>query len=357
VAIDVRKGMPSRKLPREEFARRMRSRLADPAFEGLDREIDALISAAWQGYSRSSKAPRTVKAGPDFADPDYELAIDWMGARDAINAAQQRHDDNSLQKRVLLINGSSRSDQTCPGEMSKTYRLCKIAEPILIEHGYAVDFLDLSHLTSEMGRQIHPCKSCVSTAMPLCHWPCSCYPNYSLQQTDDWMNEIYPLWVGAHGIMIITPVNWYQAPTGLKAMIDRLVCADGGNPDPTSTHGKKPDEAKAIELKGWDFPKHLAGRLFSVVVHGDSVGAEGLRRNLADWLTDLELVSAGTLAEKDGYIGYMEPYSTAHVALDGDDAFQKDVRTAATTLGRAIKLQAESQLRQADEGLEPAIQK
>ena len=37
--------------------------------------------------------------------------------------------------------------------------------------------------------------------MALCHWPCSCYPNYSLGQTDDWMNEIYPLWVAAHGIM------------------------------------------------------------------------------------------------------------------------------------------------------------
>jgi len=45
--------------------------------------------------------------------------------------------------------------------------------------------------------------------------------------------------------MIITPVNWYQAPSGLKSMIDRLVCADGGNPDPTSTHGKTPEEAKA----------------------------------------------------------------------------------------------------------------
>ena len=27
-------------------------------------------------------------------------------------------------------------------------------------------------------------------------------------------------------------------------MIDRLVCADGGNPDPTSTHGKKAEQAK-----------------------------------------------------------------------------------------------------------------
>jgi hypothetical protein len=35
-----------------------------------------------------------------------------------------------------------------------------------------VDLLDLSLVTSEYGRQIHPCKGCVSTAMPLCHWPC-----------------------------------------------------------------------------------------------------------------------------------------------------------------------------------------
>ena len=41
------------------------------------------------------------------------------------------------------------------------------------------------------------------------------------------MNEIYPLWVAAHGIMIVMPVNWYQTCSPLKLMIDRLVCADG----------------------------------------------------------------------------------------------------------------------------------
>ena len=66
----------------------------------------------------------------------------------------------------------------------------------------------------------------------------------------------------------------------LKAMMDRLVCADGGNPDPSSTHGKKASEAKALELKGWSYPRHLAGRYFGLVVHGDSVGAETLRRSL-----------------------------------------------------------------------------
>ena len=26
------------------------------------------------------------------------------------------------------------------------------------------------------------------------------------------MNEIYPIWVAARGIMIVTPVNWYHVP-------------------------------------------------------------------------------------------------------------------------------------------------
>ena len=62
--------------------------------------------------------------------------------------------------------------------------------------------------------------------------------NHSLGQVNDWMAEIYPRWVAAHGVMILCPVNWYQAPSSLKLMIDRLVCADGGNPDPTLTGGK-----------------------------------------------------------------------------------------------------------------------
>ena len=154
--------------------------------------------------------------------------------------------------------------------------------------------LDLSRLASEYGRVIYPCKACVSTAMPLCHWPCSCYPNHAIGQVNDWMNEIYPMWVAAHGIMIVSPVNWYQAPAGLKAMIDRLVCADGGNPDPTSTHGKDAAAAKALELKGWPYPRHLAGRLFSVIVHGDASGVENLRRILTDWLTDMGLIRCRT---------------------------------------------------------------
>src|SRR3954465_3015019 len=179
---DVRKGMPPVKLSREEFERRYLSRFKDPAFEPLQRELDAIVAAAWDGYSNSRKAPVTRKAGPGFSDPEYDISVDWLAARDAILAAQRRHDDISEPPRILLINGSPRSEHTCPGEMSKTWRLVKLAEPVLAEQGFAVDILDLSRLASEFGKQIHPCKSCVATSMALCHWPCSCYPNYSLGQ-------------------------------------------------------------------------------------------------------------------------------------------------------------------------------
>ena len=230
---DVRKGMPPRRLERQAFEQRFKSAFVDPVFTPLQRELQAIADAAWDAYDDSRKAPITRKAGAGFADPDYEIAIDWLTARDAIDDARRRHDDPAGASRILIVNGSSRTEHTCPGEMSKSWRLVEIArETFNARSGFEVDVLDLSRTTSEFGKTIHPCKSCVSTAMPLCHWPCSCYPNYALGQAHDWMNEIYPLWVAAHGILLVTPVNWYQVPGPLKAMIDRLVCADGGNPGP-----------------------------------------------------------------------------------------------------------------------------
>jgi multimeric flavodoxin WrbA len=337
--IKVRKGMPSVALTKAEFTRRARERFVDPAFDPLQSEIAKIIEAAWDGYRESRKAPRTRRAGPRFADPDYDLSIDWLKTRDSIARAEREQKAAASRSRILLVNGSSRSDQTCPGEMSKTFRLVEIAQRVIgRERGFEVELLDLSLLTSQYGRQILPCKACVSTAMPLCHWPCSCYPNHGLGQVNDWMAEIYPKWVAAHGVMIVTPVNWYQAPSGLKAMIDRLVCADGGNPDPTSTGGKDPQKAKDLEMQGWDYPRHLAGRTFSVVVHGDAAGAETLRRILVDWLKDMGLVSAGHAAELDRYVGYHEPYATSHEALDRDRALQEETRNAARALVQAVKL-------------------
>ena len=333
----VRTGQTPTELPKAEFLLRWRQRFYDPAFDAREEELKSLGEIAWQNYRESRKSPRTRKAGSGFADPGRDLSVEWLDARDKIIAAQKQHESSHARSRILMVCASPRTDQTCPSEMSKTFRLTKEAEKIFAETaGFKVDLLDLSVLTAEYGRVIYPCKACVSTAMPLCHWPCSCYPNHYLGQAQDWMHEIYPRWVAAHGIMIITPVHWYQVPSVFKLMMDRLVCADGGNPDPTSTHGKDPEEAKALELKGWNYPRHLAGRAFSVVVHGDTEGAASVRRALHDWLCDMKLFPAGEDAVLDRYIGYYKPYATSHEELDRDEQFLEETRNAARVLIKAV---------------------
>jgi multimeric flavodoxin WrbA len=334
---DVRKGQVAEKLSRDEFRRRYLGRFVDPAFNVERAAIDRLEAIAYDAYANGRKAPHTEKAGSEFADPDYDLSTDWLAARARLQKAKEQHDDALQAGRVLVICGSDRNDGTCPGEMSKSFRLSNLVSDVLRDEGkLEVDLLDLSLVTSEYGRRIHPCKGCVSTAMPLCHWPCTCYPNHSLGQVGDWMNEIYERWTLAHGIVIVTPVYWYQVPSALKLMIDRLVCADGGNTDPTSTHGKDAALAKKIEMKGWHYPKHLSGRAYGLVVHGDVAGIESVRRALSDWLDWMGLVDAGPQSRLDRFIGYYEPYAMSHDALDKDQALQEEVRNVGRAVANAV---------------------
>lgn len=340
---EVRKSNTDWKIDKEEFMKRFHENFFDPYFDSYRNEIDKLAETAYKAYLEGRKAPRTVRAGEGFKDPEYQLSIEWLKAKEDIEKAQKEHEEGP--ERILLINASHRNDHSCPGEISKSFRLFKIAEETFKEEGIPFETLDLSELTSEYGKKIHPCKACASTAMPLCHWPCSCYPNHYLGQVQDWMNEIYPKWVRAHGIMIITPVYWHQSPSALKLMMDRLVCADGGNPDPSSTQGKDPKMAKEMELQGWDYPRHLRGRCFSVVVHGDTMGVDDAKSTLSDWLEEMELIPTGNFGNIGRYIGYFEPYATSHGALDKDVSIQEEVRNSARNLIIAIKDQRENKLR------------
>jgi multimeric flavodoxin WrbA len=171
------------------------------------------------------------------------------------------------------------------------------------------------------------------------------------------MAEIYERWVSAHGVLLVTPVYWYQVASPLKLMMDRLVCADGGNPDPTTTHGKDPAQANTLELAGWPYPKHLAGRAYGVVVHGDVAGIEGVRHALCDWLDWMGLIDAGPQSRLDRFIGYYEPYATSHDALDEDSGVQQEVRNAALAVAQAIGELHSGTLKQADRGLAPPRQK
>ncbi|MDB5825372.1 MAG: NADPH-dependent reductase [Herminiimonas sp.] len=347
-----RKGQFGEMLSREEFHQRFTGSFGHPAFEQVNDSLSRVEEAAWDAYINEKKLARTEKAGAGFADPEYDLSVEWKDTRDKLLAAETRQKEVTTRSRVLLICGSDRNDGTCPGEMSKTFRLTQIARQVLEQQNIEVDVLDLSRLISDYDWHIHPCKGCVSTAMPLCHWPCSCYPNHGLRQTNDWMGEIYEKWVAAHGIIILTPVYWYQSPSALKLMIDRLVCADGGNPDPTTTSGKNAEKAKALELTGWSYPKHLAGRAYGLVVHGDVAGIEGTRRALSDWLDWMGLIDAGVQSRLDRYIGYYESYALSHETLDRDHAVQEEVRNVARAIMEAVTELRENRLSMPDAGLQ-----
>jgi hypothetical protein len=135
-----RKGMPSPELDEAEFKRRFLAQFQDPCFEPLAAELVRVSGAAWDAYINSRKAPRTRKAGAGYADPDYELSLDWIAAAAAVKDAKRRHEDPTSPARFLLINGSSRSEHTCPGEMSKSFRLAQIARAEFAERKTAVDF-------------------------------------------------------------------------------------------------------------------------------------------------------------------------------------------------------------------------
>jgi multimeric flavodoxin WrbA len=350
-APDVRKGQAPPPHPRDEFRVRFLSRFRDPAFQAEKEALDRIEAIAYDAFQEGRKAPVTRKAGPEFKDPNYDLSVEWYDTHQELQRLQAAWKDPKTPARVLVIACGARNDGTCPGEVSKTWRLAKIAREVVEQGGVQVDFLDLSVLVSDYDRHIHPCKGCVSTAMPLCHWPCSCYPNHSQGQTNDWMAEIYGRWTAAHGVLLVTPTHWYTMSSPLKLMMDRLVCADGGNPDPTSTGGKDPAKAKQLELDGWPYPKHLAGRTYGLVVHGDVAGIEGTRRALSDWLDWMGFIDAGSGARLDRYIGYYEPYATSHQALDDDTGVQEEVRNVARALVNAVGELRAGRLSAPDKGL------
>jgi hypothetical protein len=168
-ATEPRKGSPDPSLDGLEFRRRFLKQFQDPAFDPLSEQLEGIVEAAWDAYSHHRKSPHTRKAGPEFHDPNYDMSVDWIAAHEAVKAAQVRHEDPAAPARVLLISGLARSEHTCPGEMSKSYRLIQLAREVFAAANVEIDVLELDRLTSEYGRHIHPCKACFSTSPALCH--------------------------------------------------------------------------------------------------------------------------------------------------------------------------------------------
>lgn len=99
----IRKGQGDVKLSREEFDRRLGERFYDPSFDPVRTEINRVLDFAWENYDEYHKSPRTRKAGPGFADPEFELPIEWLATRQKILDAQKQYENSSSATRLLIV--------------------------------------------------------------------------------------------------------------------------------------------------------------------------------------------------------------------------------------------------------------
>ena len=110
-----RTGQAPPPLSRDEFAKRFQLTFYDPAFLKEADAIARLEAIAWDAYKDDRKAPLTAKAGSGFADPEYDLSVEWRETHDRLVEAEKRQKDPKTKSRVLVICGSSRNDGSCPG--------------------------------------------------------------------------------------------------------------------------------------------------------------------------------------------------------------------------------------------------
>ena len=106
--VSVRKGQAPGLMARDEFGKRFRQQFFDPTYRRHDGVIGELEAIAWEAYREGRKAPVTEKAGPEFADPDYALSVEWRETRDRIRAADARRRDPATRSRVLVVSSPIR---------------------------------------------------------------------------------------------------------------------------------------------------------------------------------------------------------------------------------------------------------
>ena len=211
-------------------------------------------------------------------------------------------------KRILIIAGSSRRVTNCPAADSKASFLSNRMKELLPKE-WTIDLFNIGN--DYVLPKIQSCNGCVSTSMALCVWPCNCYKRHSFFEPDlMWDEDLYGRIYAADAIVVISPINWYGPTSSMKLMFDRLVCANGGNPDEKLINHK--DGKLAAELENsakWRelAQNHLEGRTAAFFVYGDEGGDEADKEG-----------RPFILKHKD----YFDPNAEAREVADGYKAYK-----------------------------------
>lgn len=177
--------------------------------------------------------------------------------------------------RVLVVSGSDRRQYNCPGVDAKSRALMfRMADRL--PQDWEIDVEDLGNVYGRA--RIQSCNGCVSTSMALCVWPCNCYKRDDRAEPDlMWDLDLYARLDLADAWAFVAPVNWYAPTSNLKAMFDRLVCMNGGNPDEALIDHKSAEKARDLEHSPrWAelSVNHLEGRTAAFFCYGDGGGDE-----------------------------------------------------------------------------------
>jgi hypothetical protein len=137
----IRKGQAPAELSRAEFGRRFRERFYDPAYAPERDAIGQLEQIAWEAQQEGRKAPVTQPGGRGFADPGYEVSVQWLDTRQRLKAAQERWQDAKSPSRVGMIDA---------GSAARLDRYIGYYEPYYNSH----DALDRDHDVQEETRNV-----------------------------------------------------------------------------------------------------------------------------------------------------------------------------------------------------------
>ena len=96
-----RRGQFGQMLSREEFHQRFHGSFGHPSYEEIKEALATVEETAWNNYINEHKLALTEKAGSDFADPDYDLSVEWKQTRDRLIAAETVQKNTSTRSRIL----------------------------------------------------------------------------------------------------------------------------------------------------------------------------------------------------------------------------------------------------------------
>jgi multimeric flavodoxin WrbA len=176
--------------------------------------------------------------------------------------------------KLLVFQGSPRKLKSCANQTPKSKKLIEYIFEYWSEI-YEIEVIDLS-----IGDvTISPCKGCVSTSGGFhCHWKCTCYGKDMEKKDLMYEAEIYDKLEACDAFLVVAPVNWYSVPTQVKAMFDRLVCAnltitkDQAIEILGEGNIKNSELTGELELSGEYkglLKNHLAGKTAAFYIHGD----------------------------------------------------------------------------------------